>query len=404
MTQTPKDTLTTLFDGVPDITIRFDRTFADLTTLRIGGTPAATIEATTPIAICDTVRILSENNIRWIVVGGGSNLVVGDYVSDLVVIHPVPTRVVDRLLPTQDKENPSVPWLASVWMDPATGIVSAFAGVTWDSLVAATVNAGLGGLECLSGIPGTVGAVPVQNVGAYGVEVSQVLTRVMLCYPPTGRWEWVSADSLDLSYRYSNLKFTGRAVVCAVEFQLFTDGLSAPLRYGELARRLGVPEPEQGSAAAEPVRLPASAVRDAVLELRRGKGMVLNPDDPDTYSAGSFFTNPIVSPQQAETVRAAVEELHGQQVAQSMPAFPVDGGVKLSAAWLIDRSGLAKGWAVRPGAPASLSTKHTLALTNRGTATSADILELAESVQAHVHSTFGVHLEPEPIYLGITPN
>lgn len=403
MTQTPREALTTLFDGVPDATVRFNRTFADLTTLRIGGAPAATIEVTTPIAICDTLRILSENNYRWVVVGGGSNLVVGDYVSDLVVVHPVPTRVVDRLLPTKDKENPNVPWLASVWMDPSTGIVSAFAGVNWDCLVAATVNAGLGGLECLSGIPGTVGAVPVQNVGAYGVEVSQVLTRVVLCDPATGHWEWVSADSLDLSYRYSNLKYTGRAVVCAVEFKLTADGLSAPLRYGELARHLGVTEdhtPTDGS----PLRLPVAAVRDAVLELRRSKGMVLDPNDPDTYSAGSFFTNPIVTPEQADTVRAAVAQRLGQDVADSMPAFPVDGGVKLSAAWLIDRSGLAKGWAVRPGAPASLSTKHTLALTNRGTATSADILELAESVQAHVHSTFGVHLEPEPIYLGVTPN
>ena len=343
----------------------------------------------------------------------------GDAVSQLVVV----------LLSAGDEEAGDSEDVAGdeagetgVMIDRETGMVRAFAGVEWDQLVAATVEAGLGGLECLSGIPGSVGATPVQNVGAYGAEVAQVLRRVQLYDRTSGELEWVEPSALDLGYRYSNLKFTSRAVVTAVEFQLTTDGLSVPLRFGELARRLGVDADE---AAAGEIRRPAADVRQAVLELRAGKGMVLDAADHDTWSAGSFFTNPIVTGEEArDAVVAAVREKCGDAEAESMPLYPVKGGgasasggagaaagaaagvgepqFKFSAAWLIERAGFAKGWHVPGNDRASLSTKHTLALTNRGSATSADVVELARAVRAGVQEAFGVVLEPEPIWVGVS--
>nr|WP_235700698.1 UDP-N-acetylmuramate dehydrogenase [Corynebacterium auriscanis] len=313
----------------------------------------------------------------------------------------------------------------------------------WDQLVAATVAAGLGGLECLSGIPGSVGATPVQNVGAYGAEVSQVLKRVQLYDREAKTWEWVQPEALDLAYRYSNLKFTNRGVVTAVEFQLRTDGLSTALRFGELARRVGVTAEEATADA----RRPVAEVREAVLQLRAGKGMVLDPEDHDTWSAGSFFTNPIVEGEAArDAVIAAVRQRCGDEEADSMPVYsagrsavgdnadkgrattrslcaptsseslegtlerslersPEENPVeryKFSAAWLIERAGFSKGWHVEGNTVASLSTKHTLALTNRGGATSADIVQLARAVRNGVWEAFGVELEPEPIWLGLT--
>lgn len=370
------------------------RSFAEMTTLRIGAAPAGVVECSSAEAVAQVVSFLDAHTQPLLVVGGGSNLVVGDgdEVSQLVVV----------LLSAGDGD---------VLLDRETGLVRAFAGVEWDQLVAATVEAGLGGLECLSGIPGSVGATPVQNVGAYGAEVAQVLRRVQLYDRTSGELEWVEPSALDLGYRYSNLKFTSRAVVTAVEFQLTTDGLSVPLRFGELARRLGVDADE---AAAGEIRRPAADVRQAVLELRAGKGMVLDSADHDTWSAGSFFTNPIVTGEKArDAVVAAVREKCGDAEAESMPLYPVksSGGAgagagepqfKFSAAWLIERAGFAKGWHVPGNDRASLSTKHTLALTNRGSATSADVVELARAVRAGVREAFGVVLEPEPIWVGVS--
>lgn len=370
------------------------RSFAEMTTLRIGAAPAGVVECSSAEAVAQVVSFLDAHTQPLLVVGGGSNLVVGDgdEVSQLVVV----------LLSAGDGD---------VLLDRETGLVRAFAGVEWDQLVAATVEAGLGGLECLSGIPGSVGATPVQNVGAYGAEVAQVLRRVQLYDRTSGELEWVEPSALDLGYRYSNLKFTSRAVVTAVEFQLTTDGLSVPLRFGELARRLGVDADE---AAAGEIRRPAADVRQAVLELRTGKGMVLDSADHDTWSAGSFFTNPIVTGEKArDAVVAAVREKCGDAEAESMPLYPVksSGGAgagagepqfKFSAAWLIERAGFAKGWHVPGNDRASLSTKHTLALTNRGSATSADVVELARAVRAGVREAFGVVLEPEPIWVGVS--
>lgn len=388
------------------------RSFADMTTLRIGAAPAGVVECSSAEAVAQVVSFLDAHTQPLLVVGGGSNLVVGegDEVSQLVAV----------LLSAGggeggvDKKGAEVKSAEDdVMIDRETGVVRAFAGVEWDQLVAATVEAGLGGLECLSGIPGSVGATPVQNVGAYGAEVAQVLRRVQLFDRASGELEWVEPSALDLGYRYSNLKFTSRAVVTAVEFQLTTDGLSVPLRYGELARRLGVDADE---AAAGDIRRPAADVRQAVLELRAGKGMVLDAADHDTWSAGSFFTNPIVTGEEArDAVVAAVREKCGDAEAESMPLYPVKGGgagagaagvgepqFKFSAAWLIERAGFAKGWHVPGNDRASLSTKHTLALTNRGAATSEDVVELARAVRAGVREAFGVVLEPEPIWVGVS--
>ena len=397
------------------------RSFAEMTTLRIGAAPAGVVECSSAEAVAQVVSFLDAHTQPLLVVGGGSNLVVGegDEVSQLGVV----------LLSAGDEEAGDSEDVAGdeagetgVMIDRETGMVRAFAGVEWDQLVAATVEAGLGGLECLSGIPGSVGATPVQNVGAYGAEVAQVLRRVQLYDRTSGELEWVEPSALDLGYRYSNLKFTSRAVVTAVEFQLTTDGLSVPLRFGELARRLGVDADE---AAAGEIRRPAADVRQAVLELRAGKGMVLDAADHDTWSAGSFFTNPIVTGEEArDAVVAAVREKCGDAEAESMPLYPVKGGgasasggagaaagaaagvgepqFKFSAAWLIERAGFAKGWHVPGNDRASLSTKHTLALTNRGSATSADVVELARAVRAGVQEAFGVVLEPEPIWVGVS--
>ncbi|MGJ4100151.1 UDP-N-acetylmuramate dehydrogenase [Corynebacterium macclintockiae] len=408
------------------------RSFADMTTLRIGAAPAGVVECSSAEAVAQVVSFLDAHTQPLLVVGGGSNLVVGegDEVSQLVVVL-LSAGGGEGGVDKKGAEEKSVE--DDVMIDRETGVVRAFAGVEWDQLVAATVEAGLGGLECLSGIPGSVGATPVQNVGAYGAEVAQVLRRVQLFDRASGELEWVEPSALDLGYRYSNLKFTSRAVVTAVEFQLTTDGLSVPLRYGELARRLGVDADE---AAAGDIRRPAADVRQAVLELRAGKGMVLDEADHDTWSAGSFFTNPIVTGEEArDAVVAAVREKCGDAEAESMPLYPVKGGgagaggvagagaagaaggagaagvgaagvgepqFKFSAAWLIERAGFAKGWHVPGNDRASLSTKHTLALTNRGTATSEDVVELARAVRAGVCEAFGVVLEPEPIWVGVS--
>ena len=394
------------------------RSFADMTTLRIGAAPAGVVECSSAEAVAQVVSFLDAHTQPLLVVGGGSNLVVGegDEVSQLVVVL-LSAGGGEGGVDKKGAEEKSVE--DDVMIDRETGVVRAFAGVEWDQLVAATVEAGLGGLECLSGIPGSVGATPVQNVGAYGAEVAQVLRRVQLFDRASGELEWVEPSALELGYRYSNLKFTSRAVVTAVEFQLTTDGLSVPLRYGELARRLGVDADE---AAAGDIRRPAADVRQAVLELRAGKGMVLDAADHDTWSAGSFFTNPIVTGEEArDAVVAAVREKCGDAEAESMPLYPVKGGgaraggvagagaagvgepqFKFSAAWLIERAGFAKGWHVPGNDRASLSTKHTLALTNRGAATSEDVVELARAVRAGVREAFGGVLEPEPIWVGVS--
>lgn len=369
----------TRISGVSGAKIDHDVAFRGLTTLRLGGRPVAAVRCATVDAVVEVVRILDDSGVPLLIVGGGSNLVVADEPGDLVA---VVIEADDVVLGTSGH---------GLDVDGAT--VEAEAGAVWDDVVEMSVAAGFGGLECLSGIPGSAGATPVQNVGAYGAEVSSTLEGVRLYDRRTGVDEWVSPESLDLAYRYSNLKFTARAVVLAVRFRLTVDGLSAPLRYGELAKRLGV-GPEEGASGE--ARRPVADVREAVLALRRGKGMVLDDADHDTWSAGSFFTNPIVGEAEVENVRERVAATCGDDVAQSMPSYP---GGKLSAAWLIERAGFPKGHPGE-GAPARLSTKHTLALTNRGDATAADLIALAREIRDGVRDAFGVSLVPEPVWIG----
>ncbi len=257
------------------------------------------------------------------------------------------------------------------------------AGADWDELVAACVADGLGGLECLSGIPGRVGAVPVQNVGAYGVEIASLLCDVDLYDRRTrGVRERVPAADLGLGYRTSALKGSADLVVLRVRVRLPGDALSAPIRYAELAAALGV---DAGR------RVPTSAGREAVLGLRRRKGMVLDVADHDTWSVGSFFTNPVLQ----------TDQLDGA-ILDGAPRWPAGAGrTKLSAAWLIERSGFRRGHP-GPGGRVALSGKHTLALTNRGGASTADLLALAREVRDGVRATFGVELRAEPIFVGCT--
>ncbi|MEV6059664.1 UDP-N-acetylmuramate dehydrogenase [Nocardia asteroides] len=338
---------------------------AELTTLRVGG-PALLAECGSTEALIATVTALDAADIRVLLIAGGSNLLIDDAGFDGVAVRVGNTGV--RL---------------------GADSVLAEAGANWDEVVAATVAAGLGGLECLSGIPGSAGATPVQNVGAYGVELATLLRRVQLLDRKSGEVRWAEPAELGFGYRTSVLKHSDDAVVLAVEFTLDPSGRSAPLRYGELARALG---------AAEGETRPAAEVRAEVLRLRAGKGMVLDPADNDTWSAGSFFTNPVVDADRLPQVLAAVTAHLGEV---SVPTYPAPDGTKLSAGWLIERAGFAKGF---PGeqAAARLSTKHTLALTNRGSATAADIAELARTVRAGVLDRFGVTLEPEPVTVGLT--
>lgn len=331
---------------------------ATLTTLRVGPVARRVISCVTSDQIVATLRALDEAGEPSLVLGGGSNVVIADDLTDLTVVR-----------------------LASSGTTVDAALLRADAGADWDAVVAHAVQAGLGGLECLSGIPGSAGATPVQNVGAYGVEVADRLTRVRLLDRRTGEVRWVPAAELGFGYRHSVLKHSDDACVLEVEFALDPTGRSAPVRYGELATALGVAAGEQ----ADPAR-----VRSAVLGLRAGKGMVLDATDHDTWSAGSFFTNPVVPAEQFEQIRDAS--------AVPVPHYPAEAGVKLAAGWLVERAGFGKGF---PGqGPCRLSTKHALALTNRGGATTADVLALARTVRDGVRAAFGVTLVPEPVLVG----
>jgi UDP-N-acetylmuramate dehydrogenase len=344
---------------------------AERTTLRLGGPAARFVHATTAAELVEAVRTADASTEPVLLIGGGSNLVVADSGFAGTVVH-VGTKG----------------WRA----DPLGGGIVQFtveAGEDWDAVVAEAVAQGLGGLECLSGIPGLVGATPVQNVGAYGVEISQVLTSVDLLDRRSGKVHQVPAAKLGLAYRTSVLKNTDHAVVLRTRFSLTAGGMSAPIRYAELARVLGVAQGE---------RVPADAARKAVLELRRGKGMVLDPADHDTWSAGSFFTNPIVDDATFTGVLLRIAQVLGADV--TVPTYPAGPGRrKLSAAWLIERAGFRKGHQGHGGRVA-LSGKHTLALTNRGGATTEDLLDLAREVRDGVRVAFGVELHPEPVFVG----
>jgi UDP-N-acetylmuramate dehydrogenase len=332
-----------------------DVPLAPLTTLRIGPVARRLIACSSTEQIVAALRALED----VLVLAGGSNVVLADDLTDLTVV-----------------------LLANTEITVEGNIVRAEAGAVWDDVVVTSLAHGLGGLECMSGIPGSAGATPVQNVGAYGAEVADTIRRVRLFDHRTGEDRWVSPDVLQFGYRTSILKHSQAAVVLEVEFALDADGRSAPLRYGELAAAL---DAEPGSRA-DPAR-----VREAVLALRTGKGMVLDEADHDTWSVGSFFTNPVVTPAEFDRLKGRVDG--------PVPNYPAPDGVKLAAGWLVERAGFGKGYP-GDGAPARLSTKHALALTNRGDATTADVIALARTVRDGVRTTFGIELTPEPILIG----
>jgi UDP-N-acetylmuramate dehydrogenase len=331
---------------------------APLTTLRVGPVAQSLITCDTTQKVVDVTRALGPDSDA-LVLAGGSNVVLADDLTDLTVV-----------------------LLANTEITVEDNVVRAEAGAVWDDVVVTSLAHGLGGLECLSGIPGSAGATPVQNVGAYGAEVADTIARVRLLDRHTGEDRWVAPSALQFGYRTSILKHSAAATVLEVEFELDPDGRSAPLRYGELANALGA-EPDS--------RVDAARVREAVLRLRARKGMVLDEADHDTWSVGSFFTNPVVPPAVFEQLQSGVDT--------GMPSYPAPDGVKLAAGWLVERAGFAKGYP-GDGAPARLSTKHALALTNRGDATTADVIALARAVRDGVAATFGIELTPEPILIG----
>ena len=330
-----------------------------LTTLRVGPVARQLITCTTAEQIVTTLAAVDAADGPVLVLAGGSNVVIADDLTDLTVVR-----------------------LANDELSVDGRLLRAGAGAGWDDVVVAAVTAGLGGLECLSGIPGSAGATPVQNVGAYGVEVADYLTRVRLLDRRTSQVRWADAGELGLAYRHSNLKNSVDAVVLEVEFALDGAGRSAPLRYAELTKALGVSAGDQ----AEP-----AGVRATVLALRARKGMVLDPADHDTWSVGSFFTNPVVPPE----VFAELQDRRDDPV----PHYPASDGVKLAAGWLVEHAGFGKGFP-GPAAPCRLSTKHALALTNRGVATTSDVLALARTVRDGVLDAFGITLVPEPVLVG----
>lgn len=346
---------------------RNDAPLAPLTTFRLGGPATRLVTATTDDEVIAAVREAAASGTPLLVIGGGSNLVIGDKGFEGTALR-IATRGFE--------------------LDGAA--LTLAAGENWSDAVARTVEAGLAGIECLAGIPGSAGATPIQNVGAYGQEVSSTITEVIAYDRRTDETVTIPNAACDFSYRHSRFKEDpDRYVVLRVRFALEdAGGLSAPIKYPETARVLGV---EAGD------RVPAATARETVLKLRAGKGMVLDPEDHDTWSAGSFFTNPILTAEEYQEFVAKVHERLGEDVMP--PAFPTgDGRTKTSAAWVIDKAGFTKGYG---DGPARISTKHTLALTNRGAATTEDLLALAREVRDGVRAAFGVTLVNEPVMVGV---
>jgi UDP-N-acetylmuramate dehydrogenase len=349
-----------------------DEPIAGHTTMRVGGPAARMVVVETADELVDAVREVDDAGEPLLVLGGGSNLVVADAGFPGTVV-AVATRGVHV-----DSE------------DRCGGAnVTVAAGEDWDALVALAVDQGWSGIEALSGIPGSTGATPVQNVGAYGQEVAQTIARVRVWDRLDQRVRTMTTSDCDFTYRHSIFKGTDRYVVLDVMFQLVLGTLSQPVRYADLAAQLGV---EVGE------RVPLADAREAVLAQRRRRGMVLDAADPDTWSCGSFFTNPVLSSADYEALERRVAERLGAG-APAPPRFPDGNGhVKTSAAWLIERAGFGKGFGM-PG-PAALSTKHTLAVTNRGGATASEVVELARRVRDGVRDAFGLTLVNEPVLVG----
>ncbi len=354
---------------------------ADLTTLRVGGPVGSLVEADSEDDFVDAVRQADGEDAPLLVLGGGSNVLVSDEGFDGVVV--------------RDRRSD----IAVVDDDTCGGVlVTIAAGTRWDDVVARAVAEGWIGVEALSGIPGSTGATPVQNVGAYGQEVAEVIAAVRTWDRSERRLRRLAGADCRFAYRTSMLKSsmlsagsdgrvwrpTPRYVVLDVQLQLRIGTLSAPVQYGQLADRLGV---EVGE------KRPLEEVRDAVLSLRGAKGMVLDPEDHDTWSAGSFFTNPVLGVGDAARLP---DEAPRYPAGETSPK----GAIKTSAAWLIEHAGFERGFAL-PHSRAALSSKHSLALTNAGGATAEQVIALARHVRDGVREAFGVTLEPEPVFVGV---
>jgi UDP-N-acetylmuramate dehydrogenase len=358
---------------VTALDVRADVPLRDLCTLGVGGPARHYVEARTHEEVTASLAWAAERGLPVFVLGGGSNLVVADEGFPGLVLHI-------RLAGTSTNA-----------VDGAVELTAA-SGEPWDPLVARAVEQGLAGLECLSGIPGFVGATPIQNVGAYGQDVAETITRVDALDTSSGRIVAFDREQCRFGYRESRFKLEdrGRYVILRVTFRLRADGAPA-VRYAELERTLH----ERG------LREPTLAdVRRTVVEVRRRKSMVIDPDDPNRRSVGSFFMNPIVPPAAAAEVRARLERDGRGAEAAAMPSWPTaDGRVKLSAAWLIERAGLARGY---QRGRVGISTNHTLAIVNRGGATAAEVVALAREIRDRVRDRFGITLAPEPIFLNVS--
>ncbi|MDR2619890.1 MAG: UDP-N-acetylmuramate dehydrogenase [Propionibacteriaceae bacterium] len=343
---------------------------ADYTTFRIGGAAKTFITATTEAEIIAAVSAADDQGEPLLILSGGSNMLVSDAGFAGTVVH-IASRGIDA------EASPC-----------AGAVVTVQAGEVWDDFVEFAVVKCWAGIEALSGIPGLVGAAPVQNIGAYGQEVAGVIAQIRTWDRKLRTVRTFSVSECEFGYRDSRFKRavlgadgSGRYVVLAVQFQFERSTLGFPIRYAELANALGV---EVGT------RVDAAEVRAAVLVLRAAKGMVATADDHDSWSAGSFFTNPIIPATLADTLPL------------DAPRFPQpDGNIKTSAAWLIDHAGFPKGFGL-PNSPAGLSTKHVLALTNRGNAKAADVLALARAIRDGVRTTYGITLTPEPLLVSLT--
>lgn len=407
-----------------------DIPFSELTTLRVGGPARKLVTATTQRDLVDLAVEAWTHGEHWLVLGGGSNLLVGDEGFDGTVIRAATKGI--EVLGRGDTADPVLVGESDAAGDAGAASVRirVQAGENWDDLVAWTVARGYSGFEALSGIPGSVGASPVQNIGAYGQELEATLVAIEFLDEGADEPRRMTADELGLGYRTSVLKRGLRGIVVSVEFDLHDtaeerevlgEALGQPIAYAQLADALHV---NLGD------RVPIERVRESVLALRASKGMVLDPDDPDSVSAGSFFTNPIVTERVARTLpgdapRWYLEEEAADVVTPIASAFeespldqflahqaqleavgtvtddpPAEPLVKLSAAWLIERSGIRRGFAL-PGSRAAVSSKHTLALTNRGGSSAEEVAQLARFVQSRVQAEFGIVLHPEPVFVGI---
>ena len=346
-----------------------------LTTMRVGGPAARLVRVTTTDELVNAVREVDDAQEPLLVLGGGSNLVVADEGFPGTVVRVETTGI-------------------RVESDDRCGgaNVRVAAGEPWDDLVAHAVEQGWSGIEALVGIPGSTGATPIQNVGAYGQEIAQTIAQVRVWDRRDGRVRTLFGSDCGFTYRDSRFKRDpSRFVVLDVLFQLRVADLSEPLRYADLARSLDV---ELGA------RVSLADARATVLALRRRRGMVLDAADHDTWSCGSFFTNPILATEDMDALAARVRDRLGEG-APDLPVWPEpDGHRKTSAAWLIERAGFGKGHGL-PG-PAALSDKHSLAVTNRGTARTADVVALAREIRNGVEDAFGIRLVNEPVLVGVS--